>query len=285
MEAGSPSLSEALAELEQTRPLDLREVQKLRDTFDEMYGRMQDLDRLKSEFLATISHELRTPLNSVIGYAELILSGVNGPIDEEMEKDVQAIYENGHQLLRLVNDLLDLAKIEAGHLELEMVRMDPVSLVEALYEDHLEAVEGKGLRLLRQSASDLPQIWGDPVRMQQIFANLISNSVKFTEEGYVRILARRQDNWVAIDVEDTGIGIARPDLDTIFERFRQLDGSLTRRAEGTGLGLAIGRHLVRMHGGRMVVDSTLGEGTTVTVFLPIAESPPNPTAVTIGTIL
>ncbi len=271
--------------LDHTRPLSRDDVERLRAAFDDMAHQVGDIDRLTSEFLATISHELRTPLNSVIGYAELILSGVDGPLDEEMRKDVQAIYENGHQLLRMVNDLLDLAKIEAGRLELELVRLAPADLLTEAAEAQQSAIEGKGLSLSLDPAPDLPPIWGDPVRLRQVLDSLISNAIKFTEEGGIRLGARQEGDWLAITVADTGIGISEADRETIFERFRQLDGSFTRRAEGTGLGLAISRHLVRMHGGRITVESQPGEGSRFTIQLPIEETPTHARGLAIGSLL
>ena len=271
--------------LDQTRALSRRDIEALRSAFDDMYHRVTDIDRLTSEFLATVSHELRTPLNSVIGYAELILGGLNGPLEAEMQQDVEAIYENGQQLLRLVNDLLDLAKIEAGRLELELVRIEPAGLLEAAREANARQLAQKGLALKVESSPDLPLIWGDPVRLQQVLDNLVSNALKFTEAGEVRLSARREGDWLAIAVTDTGIGISAADRETIFERFRQLDGSFTRRAEGTGLGLAISRHLVRMHGGRIEVESQPGAGSTFRVLLPIEATPSHARGLAIGTLL
>ncbi|MCB9175901.1 MAG: sensor histidine kinase [Caldilineae bacterium] len=271
--------------LGQTQALSRRDIEALRGAFDDMYNRVTDIDRLTSEFLATVSHELRTPLNSVIGYAELILGGLNGPLEAEMQQDVEAIYENGQLLLRLVNDLLDLAKIEAGRLELELVRIDPAGLLEATRAANTRQLEQKGLALALEPAPDLPLIWGDPLRLQQVLDNLVSNAIKFTEAGEVRLAARREGDWLVIAVSDTGIGISEADRETIFERFRQLDGSFTRRAEGTGLGLAISRHLVRMHGGRIEVESQPGAGSTFRVLLPIEETPSHSRGLAIGTLL
>lgn len=240
---------------------------------DGMVDRAKEVDRLKSEFLATISHELRTPLNSVIGYAELILSGINGPVDDETRQDVRAIHENGLLLLRIVNDLLDLAKIEADRLELELSQLDPAALVQAAVEQWSQAAKNKGLTLTWNSEADLPLIWGDGGRLNQVLSNLLSNAIKFTDRGGITVVVTAAGKEVAIQVTDTGPGIATEDRETIFERFRQLDGSLTRRAGGTGLGLAISRHLVRMHGGRIEVSSEAGRGATFAVILPVEEQP------------
>ena len=238
---------------------------------DALVDRAKEVDRLKSEFLATISHELRTPLNSVIGYAELILSGVNGPVDEETRQDVRAIHDNGQVLLRIVNDLLDLAKIEADRLELDLVQLDPAALLQDAAGVWQKAAATKGLSLTWEAEAGLPRVWGDAARLHQVLSNLLSNAIKFTEQGSVHLSARAAGPEIAIVVSDTGPGIALEDRETIFERFRQLDGSFTRRAGGTGLGLAISRHLVRMHGGRIEVDGEPGRGAAFTVFLPVEE--------------
>jgi len=231
--------------------------------------RLREVDRLKSEFLANMSHELRTPLNSIIGYAELLLMGINGDLDGESAKDIQAIYDNGQQLLILINDVLDLAKIEAGRMQLDREAID----VSALMED--VKVRNAGL-LLRNPVAlhvvvepNLPPLWADPVRMRQILGNLLSNAVKFTHAGSITLRAYRQGNDICLAVEDSGIGIAPEVLGAIFDKFRQVDGSATRSSDGTGLGLAITRHLVELHGGQVGVHSQVGAGSVFTVRLPL----------------
>jgi signal transduction histidine kinase len=235
--------------------------------------RLRELDKLKSEFLATISHELRTPLNSVLGYSEIILEGIDGPISEEAEDDVRAIHENGQHLLKLINDVLDLAKIEAGRMTLDVEPVDVPPLLEDVRRTNAGLLAGKPLTLTLDLPSDLPPVEADRLRLQQVLNNLISNAVKFTPRGEITVRAWRDNGHVAIAIADTGIGIAPDDMPTIFEKFRQLDGSYTRRATGTGLGLAITNHLVQMHGGAIDVQSAPGLGTTFTVRLPVAELP------------
>lgn len=240
--------------------------------FDEMKlvtERLKELDRLKSEFLANMSHELRTPLNSIIGYAELILMGINGAIDPETQQDVQAIHDNGQQLLALINDLLDLAKIEAGRMRLELEEVLIGPLLEEVRTISAGLLLRKPIEIGVAVAPDLPAIRGDRLRLQQILNNLVSNAVKFTERGRIWLRADREGDEIVIRVEDTGIGIQPEEMDEIFEKFHQADGSLTRRARGTGLGLAITHHLVKLHAGRIEVASTPGEGTTFTVRLPL----------------
>jgi signal transduction histidine kinase/HAMP domain-containing protein len=245
-------------------------IARLNDENIRTAERLREVDRLKSEFLASMSHELRTPLNSIIGYTEIMLMGLDTELDPEMTEDVQAIYDNGQHLLRIINDVLDLAKIEAGRLELNQEEVP----VEALVDAASSSVTGllvnkeKPVEFRVEVEDNLPTILGDQVRLNQVINNLASNAVKFTDEGHITLRAFRDDGWICLEVEDTGIGIAEEDLSKIFERFQQVDGSNARKQEGTGLGLAITRHLVQMHGGTIKVKSKVGEGSTFTVRLP-----------------
>lgn len=233
--------------------------------------RLREIDKMKSEFLANMSHELRTPLNSVIGYAEILLTGIDGELDDEKRDDVQAIYDNAQHLLTLINDVLDLAKIEAGRLVLKKEIVDIKSLVENVKNNNYGLIHTlkKSVEIMTTFVSEIPTTYADPVRISQVLNNLVSNAVKFSEEGTIRIEAQCEDEWIIIDVEDQGIGISQNDLDRIFERFSQVDGSTTRRVEGTGLGLPITYHLVEMHGGSLHVESELGKGSKFTVRLPV----------------
>jgi PAS domain S-box-containing protein len=226
-------------------------------------------DRLKSEFLANMSHELRTPLNSIIGYTDVMLLGVDGDLNEEMQKDMEAIQDNSNHLLRLINDVLDLAKIEAGRMTFELSDVD----IEELYLDTIKANAGllinKNLQMKTDIQNGLPKIVADENRLSQVITNLVSNAIKFTEEGTITLRAKQEGDWVKLEVEDTGKGIEPEHLEMIFEEFTQADPSSTRTVEGTGLGLAISQRLVQMHGGKITVTSKLGKGSTFTVRLPI----------------
>ncbi len=250
-----------------------RYVEELRETAQ----RLQELDRLKSEFLANMSHELRTPLNSVIGYAEMILMGVDGELTDEMREDVLAIYENGQHLLSMINDILDLAKIEAGRMSLDIHPIDLRTILEEIASsgEGLLQKQGSSVKLEVIVDDNLPLVPADQLRIHQVFNNLVSNAIKFTEEGYIRIYARREGQWAVITVEDTGVGIPEEAREIIFEKFRQADGSYTRKAQGTGLGLAITRSLVEMHGGTLTLESEVGKGSTFTVRLPLFNSSNN----------
>ncbi len=233
--------------------------------------RLREVDRLKSEFLASMSHELRTPLNSIIGYSEVMLMGLDGEMDPETQEDIQAIYDNGKHLLSLINDILDLAKIEAGRINLMLEDVDMIALLDEVKTNNLGFIHKtkKPVELDVQVDGELPLIRADRLRLTQILTNLVSNAIKFTEQGNVTLHAYSNNGQLYIEVQDTGIGIAEADLPKLFEKFRQVDGSHKRRAEGTGLGLAITKHLVEMHGGTIEVQSTLGVGSTFTVCLPI----------------
>jgi PAS domain S-box-containing protein len=242
---------------------------RLRDEIARTAERLREVDRLKSEFLANMSHELRTPLNSILGYTEVMLMGISGDLPEETLEDVQAIYDNGKHLLRLINDVLDLAKIEAGRLALNIEDVEIAPLLEDVKTNNAGLLVNKPVDMIMEVEDGLPVIRADRTRLSQILNNLVSNAVKFTEAGHVTMRAFQQEEWLCLEVEDTGVGIKESDLETIFEQFHQGDASYKKRAEGTGLGLAITRHLVNMHGGSINVRSQLGQGSTFAVLLPV----------------
>ncbi len=236
--------------------------------------RLREVDVLKSEFLASMSHELRTPLNSIIGYAEVILDGLDGPLNEDMEEDVSAIHSSGKLLLNLINDILDLAKIEAGQMELEYETINLNEFLGRMVETSQILVKTKPVDLLLDFDDQVQMpdtIYADPIRLQQIINNLISNAAKFTEKGSITLRSTLQNGSVVIAVQDTGMGIAEEQVNLIFERFRQADQSSTRRAGGTGLGLDITRRLVHMHGGEIWVQSELGHGSEFAFTLPLTQ--------------
>ncbi|MBB6097747.1 signal transduction histidine kinase/DNA-binding response OmpR family regulator/CHASE3 domain sensor protein [Deinobacterium chartae] len=234
---------------------------------------LQHADRLKSEFLANMSHELRTPLNAVIGFSELLAEQVYGPLNERQLGYLREIQHSGEHLLNLINDILDLSKIEAGRMDLalEAVRLtDVLRSAEAMLRER--ALSG-GLTLEVHS-EDL-EFRGDPRKLRQVVVNLLSNAVKFTPTGgRVSLEGRRSGDRIEIVVTDTGIGIAEADQAELFQPFTQVDGSLARRHEGTGLGLALTRRLGELHGGTVSVRSAPRQGSTFTVSLPFEAAPP-----------
>lgn len=235
--------------------------------------RAEAADRLKSAFLATMSHELRTPLNSIIGFTGVLLKGLGGPLTEEQSRQLGMVKSSAQHLLVLINDVLDLSKIEAGQLR---VSFTPFALKDAV-DDCLRALapaaERKGLSLVSEVDPAAGTILSDRRRVEQVLLNLVSNAVKFTEAGSVRVSAAREGTWVVIRVRDTGIGIAAEDLPNLFRPFQQLESGLTRRFEGTGLGLSICRRLVEMLRGEISVESVPGRGSTFSFRLPAGEAP------------
>jgi signal transduction histidine kinase len=231
----------------------------------------REANRLKSEFLSTMSHELRTPLNAIIGFTEIMLAGMSGELSEKNMLKLSRVHLNSKRLLGLINDLLDLAKIEAGRVE---VLHDPFSVRElaASIQAQTESLaENKGLAFHVSVDLDLPSVmFGDAARIDQVAKNLLSNAFKFTKEGRVDLhFASNGGSTWDIAVSDTGIGIPAHALEYIFDEFRQVDGTSQRAYGGSGLGLAITRNLVRIMGGDVRVTSTLGKGSTFIVTLPL----------------
>jgi signal transduction histidine kinase/HAMP domain-containing protein len=230
---------------------------------------LQEIDRLKSEFLTSMSHELRTPLNSIIGFADILLQGIDGELNDYMTTDSTAIYNSGKPLLALINDILDLSKIEAGRMELVQEELNVADAFNDVAASVSSLLQNKPVDLLINVQDNLPLVWADPVRFNQVVINLVSNAIKFTEQGLVMIRAKLDDaGMVQIAIEDTGIGIPQDKLDLVFERFRQVDSRVNRKYQGTGMGLAIARQLAEMHGGKMWLESTVGEGTTFFFTVP-----------------
>lgn len=239
---------------------------------------LRELDRLKSSFLANMSHELRTPMNSIIGYTDLILDRVDGEINEEQEKSLQKVANNSKHLLQLINDILDMSKIESGKIELTPQETDIIQLIEATISTFKPSLEEKHLTVAFDYSPDLPPVFVDDDKTRQILNNLLSNAVKFTTEGGVTIHVRpstvgirpgEEPLFMEICVEDTGIGIKDKDLDKLFDKFSQIDVSSIRQYEGTGLGLSIARGLVVLHKGVIWVESEFGKGTRMYFILPV----------------
>jgi signal transduction histidine kinase len=231
-----------------------------------------EASQLKSQFLATMSHELRTPLNAIIGFSQLLLRRSKGSLTDSQTDMVERILNNGKHLLELLNDILDLSKIEAGRLELKPEYFDLIHVVNTTVEELRSLADEKHLSL--QVSIDLQdtEVFTDPSRLRQILVNLLSNAIKFTESGgvWVRVnpLSADHSDRITISVKDTGIGIAQNQLKQIFEPFRQIDQTTTRKHPGTGLGLAITDSLVRMMQGKIFVESQVDQGTTFRVELP-----------------
>ncbi|HEU0113874.1 MAG TPA: PAS domain S-box protein, partial [Thermomicrobiales bacterium] len=224
----------------------------------------------KSQFLATMSHELRTPLQGVIGYAEFLAQGSDGPLAPAQAEDVRAIQRNARQLLALIDDVLDFSRLEAGRLTLAIDAVDLADAIGRVVDVVRPQAAAKQIDLVVDVPAALPPLPADAFRLRHMLLNVVANAVKFTDRGGVSISARRAGDRVEIVVRDTGIGIAPEALPHLFEEFRQADNRLSRRYGGSGLGLAIAQRLARLHGGAIRIDSALGEGTTVTIALPTA---------------
>jgi signal transduction histidine kinase len=264
----------------EVRDLNRTLEEKVRDRTAELqaaYTHLQEMDRVKSQFLANMSHELRTPMNAILGFTQLVLDGVDGPLTDEQTASLQRVEKNAGHLLALINDLLDLSRIESGKMALDLHPINVGVLAQDVAADLCATAEAKGLYCVCETPGEPVQVRADPMRLRQVLNNLVNNAIKFTERGGVTTrVAPRSDGieGVSIEVSDTGIGIPSEKHEVIFDAFRQLDGSNTRAHGGAGLGLSITKRIVELHGGTIRVASRPGEGSTFTVLLP-SEPPAN----------
>ena len=234
--------------------------------------KLRELDRLKNSFLANMSHELRTPLNSILGFADVMLEELDGPLTENMTTDLGLIQKNGQHLLHLINDVLDMAKIESGRMNLNPEQFFVHDLLEEVTSITSTLASEKNISLFTEQDSDATvQIFADRTRLRQVMINLVNNAIKFTDQGKIRLWTGRTDGMITIRIKDSGMGIPPDKLEDIFQEFTQVDTSTTRKVGGTGLGLPISRKLIEMHGGRLWAESTgiPGEGSTFFVELPV----------------
>ncbi|MBV1699603.1 MAG: GAF domain-containing protein, partial [Hyphomicrobiales bacterium] len=236
---------------------------------DDKGHQLELASRHKSQFLANMSHELRTPLNAILGYTELILDNIYGEAPEKMRAVLERVQTNGKHLLGLINDVLDLSKIEAGQLTLALSEYSVAELVQGVYVAVEPLASQKNLALTTKIDKGLPMGRGDERRLAQVLLNLVGNAIKFTDKGEVAIEASQSNGTFNVAVRDSGPGIAPADQAKIFEEFQQVDNTSTRQKGGTGLGLSISRRIVEMHGGRIAVDSEIGKGSTFTITLPV----------------
>ncbi len=244
----------------------------------ELIKELQELDQLKSQFLANMSHELRTPLNSIIGFSRVILKGIDGPTTEMQHQDLTAIYNSGQHLLGLINDILDLARIEAGKMELNFEEVKLPEMVNSVLSTAKGLVKEKPIHLIPKIPADMPTVRGDTMRVRQVLINLLSNASKFTDEGSITVEAMLQTGpngrpEALINVVDTGPGITEEGQAKLFKAFSQVDGSATRKSGGSGLGLSICANLIQLHGGRIGVTSAEGKGSTFWITLPLYHQP------------
>ena len=230
---------------------------------------LEAASRHKSEFLANMSHELRTPLNAIIGFSEVLSDRMFGELNEKQDEYLKDIYASGQHLLSLINDILDLSKIEAGRMELELSEFDLPNAIDNALILVRERASRRGIRLGSAIDERLGMIGGDERKVKQVLLNLLSNALKFTPEGgRIDVSARAHDEVVEVSVTDTGVGIAPEDQEAVFEEFRQV-ATADKKVEGTGLGLALSRKFIELHGGRVWVESEVGKGSTFTFTLPV----------------
>jgi signal transduction histidine kinase len=238
---------------------------------EEKSRQLEAASRHKSEFLSNMSHELRTPLNAIIGFSEVLGDRMFGELTDKQDEYLKDIIESGQHLLSLINDILDLSKIEAGRMELELTDFDLPEAIDNALTLVRERAGRHGIALAQSVDERLGEIRGDERKVKQVLLNLLSNALKFTPEGgRVNVQAHVIDGMAEVSVTDTGVGIALADQETVFEEFRQV-GTAAKKVEGTGLGLALSRKFVELHGGRIWVKSQSGQGSTFTFTIPIAE--------------
>jgi signal transduction histidine kinase len=268
----SPEVAQMAASIAQQASIHL-ETLRLSEELQKRAKELEELDRLKSAFLANMSHELRTPLNSILGFTDVMLEGLDGDLTEYMDNDLRLIQKNGQHLLHLINDVLDMAKIESGKMNLHPEKFKVHEVLDEVNSITSTLASEKNTALFIDEDSDQEvEIFADNTRVRQVLINLVNNAIKFTKDGKISMRVSQIDGArVMMSVKDTGLGIPPHMLESIFEEFSQVDTSTTRKAGGTGLGLPISRKLVDMHGGRLWAESTgvEGEGSTFFVEMPI----------------
>jgi signal transduction histidine kinase len=265
-----------------------RELEEKTASLEQAYERLKDLDRLKSNFLATVSHELRTPLTSIIGYSEMLTAGIAGELTQEQYDFIATIQEKGSQLLELIKGLLDLTKLESGTLILRKSETNVGALLDDVVQTFLPHARKKSVELSADYDAALPSVWGEPARLRQVLSNLTENAIKFTpaggrvrlsaaprlievgadEDGPAVVLRGLRRTAVEVRVSDTGIGIPPSERQRVFDAFYQVDSSSTREQGGTGLGLSIVKRLVDAHEGSVAIEENVPHGTVFVVTLP-----------------
>lgn len=259
-------------ELEETNQRLIERVRELKTLYKELQKRVEELtnaNRAKDEFLSIVSHELRTPLTSLTGFLSVLLEEEAGPISEQQRKFLGIAKQSASRLNLIISDLLDVSRIESGRLNLEMGECSLHDILQTSFEGLKASAAIKGLQLRLHSLPALPEIWGDPSRLQQVVDNLVSNAIKFTDcGGEIDVIGEEKGDFLQVSVRDTGPGLSSEEQSKVFDMFYQADASTRRSAGGAGLGLAIARGIVNMHGGQIMVQSEKGQGATFTFLIP-----------------
>jgi signal transduction histidine kinase len=245
----------------------LKEVQ-LRTELEQANIQLKELDRLKSMFIASMSHELRTPLNSIIGFTGIILQGIVGDITEEQRKQLTMVKNSANHLLALINDIIDISKIETGKVELAIDEFDLSSLMEEVKDSFKVVAAEKGLKIFLKMPTSLV-VKSDERRTKQVIVNLVSNAIKFTDKGKIEIMLAKKDRRAEVSVSDTGIGIKKEDLDKLFKAFSKIHIKGRPNQEGTGLGLYLSKKIIGLLGGEISVKTEFGKGSKFTFTLPL----------------
>ena len=269
---GHPAIDDQEREFIQSAAINISvalETARLYQDAQETAEKLKEVDRLKTQFMANMSHELRTPLNSIIGFSRVILKGIDGPLTEMQTTDLTAIHDSGKHLLALINDILDISKIEAGKMELMLEEVEIADLITSVMSTSMAFVKDKPVKLLTDVPEDVPTVLCDGRRVRQVLINLIGNAGKFTEEGFIKVGVTYDNYQVILSVQDTGIGIPQHRIAAVFEQFEQVDSTSTRRYGGTGLGVPLSKKFIELHNGDMWLESEVGEGTTFYFSLPI----------------
>jgi signal transduction histidine kinase len=255
-------MSRDLHKLDENQRVAAQELEKLN-------AQLRDANKAKSEFLANMSHELRTPMNAILGFVEMLLDDLYGEVPDNLREPLKDVQLNGKHLLNLINDVLDLSKIEAGRMELAIGEYSVQDVVDAVAAALQSLAMEKGLQFVAGVEPDIPLACGDGMRITQCLMNLAGNALKFTKQGRVDVWVERRQDLLHYRVSDTGIGIPEDQLENVFGQFRQVDAAITREFGGSGLGLNITKKIVEMHGGRIWVDSELGKGSTFFFEIPL----------------
>ena len=257
--------------MEIEKQLDTLEIQRINEKLVEKNKKLQELNKIKTQFVSNIGHELRTPLNGILGYTELLKDGIYGEITKTQSDALQNIMTSGTHLLNLINELLDFAKIQSGKFKIYKEISSAYSIAKAAISTVKPSLEEKGIRLLCSFEDNLPQFFVDSQKIYQVLLNILSNAVKFTSDGEIEVKIFKKKKHIQFEVRDTGIGMSKHELDEIFQDFRQLDGSFTRSHGGTGLGLSLAKYLIELHGGEINAESCPNRGSNFFFKLPIED--------------